>query len=646
MQKILFYSKDNQIIVADVDFTGYTLARKKAELQRMQHYYAQYDYVDLYQNFYNRSAKPNTEKNLLSLIDDQNTHFVNHYVKSFDYVKNRSAYRNSVGTNNFPNSVRKMNTLHFDCSLDDSAVPEFIKNLGFEIIPKDVSKDIDVDDQNFMDEFNKTKVRMDVSSTNRRIRVFRYHYTFTPADHARLRRLITDYNSLSPRPDIKEYCSQMDNCRDRKLFNVYTGEILFTQNKEAFAHHEFHHIKNRMVFQGILCKPNVKRLTAENTYRLEVENERSAYLSQTIEAINRYLRGGNFNDYSMFDDYTKNLPEKLKAMTNAQKVSYLTDMNNIVNSALKHFESSRRDYYDENQFPNTTETSLLWQPVDAPEDLNGEQYRLIRSAYYSISVYNPATGKEEIRNLSKYIKPENEVQINAEQMQNIVEPAKERLNEKIEEYNADLQKPKIEVTLLDEARAFYRAGMRTPRIISDAQTINVADLLEGKPQPDEFISSATPPTQIPADNTGWSDDLQKYWSRFDGYNELAKNNLEYSFAIKNQEVRYTSKDKVSMSKSCEYEMYERLVKEPSGAKKAIYFEKTLSEDQALMLYVACINNGRRMRGAVPRDLSKIDTLTTIPKTERDKFKAKITPPSSYTSSAFSVSLPLNARIRQ
>ena len=64
-----------------------------------------------------------------------------------------------------------------------------------------------------------------------------------------------------------------------------------------------------------------------------------------------------------------------------------------------------------------------------------------------------------------------------------------------------------------------------------------------------------------------------------------------------------------------------------------------------MLYVACINNGRRMRGAIPRDLSKIDTLTTIPKTERDKFKAKITPPSNNASVSLGQSLSSKAKTR-
>ena len=135
--------------------------------------------------------------------------------------------------------------------------------------------------------------------------------------------------------------------------------------------------------------------------------------------------------------------------------------------------------------------------------------------------------------------------------------------------------------------------------------------------------------------------MQKYWSGFEGYKETAKNNEEYSFKIKNQAVKYTSPNNVKMGKTCHYEMYKRLIEEPSNAKATIRFENTLSEDQALMLYVACVNAGRKMRGNIPTDLSKIDSMITIPQAERDKFKSLTTAPENRTTT---VSRPLNPAI--
>jgi hypothetical protein len=363
---------------------------------------------------------------------------------------------------------------------------------------------------------------------------------------------------------------------------------------------------------------------------LEVENERTAYLSETIECINRYLKGGNFSDYSAFDNFCADLPEKIKNMTDSQKVAYLTDMDKIVNYALERFADKKRDWYDENQFKSTTQSSLLSQPMDVPEDLNGEQYRLICSAYYSIAVYNPATGKTETRNLAKYIAPENDVQINSEQRRKIIWPAKRKLQDKLDDFHKDSQGKNL--NLLEEARTFYRRQMRTPRVIAEVQTINVADLVDGKAQPDDHNPAPTPPTPVADDKAGWSDELQKYWSKFEGYKQINKNNNEYSFAIKNQDVCYTAENKVNLSRNCKYEMYDRLVKEPSGAKRAILFKDTLSEEQALMLYVACVNNGRKMRGVLPKDLSLVETMEAIPQAERDKFKALTSQPGAHLTS--------------
>lgn len=629
-QKVMFYTKDNKIIISDIDFEGYDDTRKHLELQRIQHYFEQYSYNDIASHYNNRNNMPDAEKKILSLMDGANTAFVNGYSNGFDYVKNRSAYQNNVGASNFPSHAQKPNTLHFDYSISDSVVPEFIKNLGFTIEPEEVMTNINVDESDFLEKFNKQKARMDVSSNLKRVRIFRNHFTFPPADYVRLKKLINSYNALSPKPDMDEYRSSLANVRDQKLFYVYSRETEYLQNIETLIHHEFHHVKNRMVFNGMMNKPDVKRLTAENMYRLEVENERSAYLSETIECINRYLKKGDFSDYSAFDNFCADLPEKIKNMTDSQKVAYLTDMDKIVNYALEKFADKKRDWYDNNQFKSTTETSLLSQPMDVPEDLNGEQYRLMCSAYYSIAVYNPTTGKNEIRNLSKYIAPENDVQINSEQRRKIIWPAKRELQDRLNDFRMDSQG--IDLSLLEEARAFYRRQMRTPRIIAEAQTINVADLVDGKAQPDEHNPAPTPPTPVADDKAGWSDELQKYWSKFEGYKEVNKNNNEYSFAIKNQDVCYTAENKVNLSQNCKYEMYDRLVKEPSGAKRAILFKDTLSEEQALMLYVACVNNGRKMRGVLPKDLSLVETMEAIPQAERDKFKALTSQQSAHLTS--------------
>lgn len=625
-QKVMFHTKDNGLIVADIDFSAYSETRRRVELNRWQHYFLQFTYDEISQKHKNPDSIPDAELDFFSAIDTKNTKFIRKYMHPFNYTKNRAAYGNYVEPANFAPEVLKPHTLHFDYSLPEDAIPEFVKNLGFQIIPVEREENIDVDASNFEDELAKQKVRMQVSSEKRIVQIYRYHYIFPPADYARLRRMINDYENLSPKPDILEYRNSIANHRERRLFNVYAKEKHYLKNIETMAFHEFHHIKNRMVFNGIFLKDKAKRLTPENTYRLEVENERSAYLAETMECINRYLKGGNLDDYSAFDNFCQDLPDELQTMTDAQKVAYLTDMDKIVNWSLEHFEATKRKFYDKNQFNDTTKNYLCAQPFDLPEDVSGEQFRLMRSAYYSIAVYNPATGRTETRSLSHYIKPENEVQITAKNIADIIEPAKQKYESKKQDFITASNTAGVDANLLDEARAAMRHSLRAPHVISEAQTINVADLVEGKPLADEHTPTSSP--HIPDDNAGWSDELQKYWSGFEGYKETAKNNEEYSFKIKNQAVKYTSPNNVKMGKTCHYEMYKRLLEEPSKANATVRFENTLSEDQALMLYVACVNSGRKMRGNIPTDLSKIDSMITIPQAERDKFKSLTTPPAS------------------
>ena len=655
-QKIMFYTKDNRIVVADVDLSAYDDTRKRLELNRIQHYFAQYSSADISDNYNKRASKSDSEKALLSLMDKANTDYVNRYVHGFPYAKNPAEYKNRVKPNNFPTNVKKQHTLHFDYSVSDSDVPEFIKNLGFHILPNEQLVKIDIDDPDFDDKRNKQKTIMDVITGSRLVRIFRYHYKFPPADYIRLQKLITQYKSLSPKPDITEWKNQLKDKRDKKLFAIYAAEITYIEDEEAnFLYHEFHHVKNKLIFDGIYCKPDAKRLTAENAYRLAMENERSAYLAQTVKAVNAYLKGGDLHDYSMFDNFSNNLAIKLVTMSDSQKVAYLSDLKNVVNYALEEFETKKRKFYNETQFADRTAANgtiikgmvsqyMTAQPLDVPEDTSGEQYRLMRSAFYSMSVYNPTTGKTEVRSLAQYILPKNEIRITAEEMKDIVKPAKDKLKDKLKKFSDDSRESGINPDLLDEARAFYRNHMRSPRVIYDAETINVADLIDDKSLSagESAVAPATSApaiSPVPSDKAYWSDDLQKYWSKFDDYKEKAKNNAEYSFSIKEQEMCYTSKTSVLFSDSCNYEMYDRFVKEPSNAGKPIRFAETLSKEQALMLYVACINNGRRVRGAIPKDLSAIDSMTSVPQAERDKFKAKNTPPAAKPNAAPHLLLP-------
>ena len=53
------------------------------------------------------------------------------------------------------------------------------------------------------------------------------------------------------------------------------------------------------------------------------------------------------------------------------------------------------------------------------------------------------------------------------------------------------------------------------------------------------------------------------------------------------------------------------------------FKDTLTKEQALKLYVACVNNNRQMKGALPKDFSQLVNLKGIPAEDLKKCQQSI-----------------------
>ncbi|MBQ4400262.1 MAG: hypothetical protein II830_03085, partial [Alphaproteobacteria bacterium] len=227
--------------------------------------------------------------------------------------------------------------------------------------------------------------------------------------------------------------------------------------------------------------------------------------------------------------------------------------------------------------------------------------------------YNPKTGKEESVSLSKYITPDLEVEISDEIRRKMINHAQGVLQNDTEEFIKNKDENNINMDLLIPAKSLIRGAMLSLSCVNEIDGIAVGRLPEGK------LPETTGEKPIPDDKAYWSDDLQKYWSKFDGYKEIAKNNREYSFELNDSKVSYTDKNHVNVGSSADFDLYVKLLKEPSSKNNVIKFAPTLSKEQALMLYIACTNYGRKMSGQVPTDLSGIDNLQGIPPEEMNKF---------------------------
>ena len=53
------------------------------------------------------------------------------------------------------------------------------------------------------------------------------------------------------------------------------------------------------------------------------------------------------------------------------------------------------------------------------------------------------------------------------------------------------------------------------------------------------------------------------------------------------------------------------------------FKDTLTKEQALKLYVACVNNNRQMKGTLPKDFSQLRKLKGVPAEDLKKCQQSI-----------------------
>ena len=245
-------------------------------------------------------------------------------------------------------------------------------------------------------------------------------------------------------------------------------------------------------------------------------------------------------------------------------------------------------------------------PMSAEYDTNREEFFKRRSLYYRYELYNPQSGNYEYKNFTPFINSSREVYLSQDNITNIIEPCRQIVTRRLAEFNRDKSRGEINPMLVEEAKALMRDNLHKSRLINNINGIEVSDLADDNRQP------VSQPAQQPRNPTVWSRGLEAYWSKFEGYKEIANTEREYSFSIKEGTIKYTEQSKVQVSKDAQYDAYVKLLQEPSNKSKPIIFKDTLTEEQALKLYVACVNSNRIMKGAVPRDLKKLSSLRDIP----------------------------------
>ena len=609
-ERVIFATKDNKAIVYNLEY--------EIPEERSQNFFAARDYFanitwNEYGYFYNNRSS-DAHKKILEATDPKNSQFLHDEIRSYRYVRQRELYDNELQTDDYSGPLSPFFE-GVDHSVDDAKVPEVIKSLGFGIEPEDREVEVTFNDSTGEYEY-KTFGDMQVCTDKRCITIYRNHFKFTSsADKAKMQALIARYRaekSINPQLSLDQFTLSLSSNKERSLFRIYSHEIEMTEQRDTYLAHEFKHVMNKIFSDSLYLNRGDVRLNIEDAYKLAVEDERSAYLSQVVNCVNKYLQKGDWGDYSMFDNESYWLGQHLSQITDpAQRRLFAMNPANWVNMEMESFETSHRAQYVENQFKNNLEYAVDNMPMSVKEETDHKVFEKIQRLYYVYKIYNPDTGRMETKNLFDCIDDEHQVNISADEYTDIIKPCNDRLTKRLVDFQAAAHADDYDLSLVGVARQVLNDEMHQPRFVGTDEALGVATLdLENQPQ-----------QNVPDDQADWSNDLQQYWSQFAGYREVAKNNDVYSFAINNDQVSYSSTHDVAISRGSQYETYKRLMAEPSNRGRAVNFAKTLSEEQALRLYVACVLSGNKPIGEIPTDFSRLDTLNDIPADELQKFKA-------------------------
>ncbi|MCQ2735028.1 MAG: hypothetical protein MJ212_03655, partial [Alphaproteobacteria bacterium] len=198
--------------------------------------------------------------------------------------------------------------------------------------------------------------------------------------------------------------------------------------------------------------------------------------------------------------------------------------------------------------------------------------------------------------------------------------ARNALQEKINKTSEDAAQGKINTSLVEMARSLMRDSLNQTTFLNEIDNFRITSLYDNSNENDPNLQ---PQHEIPCDHADWSDDLQRYWQQVEGYREISKNNLEYKFAINNATISYKNRHEAEVSDNAGYDLYVKMLSEPTNINRKVEFLDTLKEEQALTLYVACINSGRIPTGNVPTDLSKIDGMASIPEEAKQIFRQRM-----------------------
>lgn len=341
--------------------------------------------------------------------------------------------------------------------IQDDEVPNIIKNLGLSLRKENVythmewnekEQDVILRDENGEEtSFSNLGIANDSE-----IVLYDEILCLSNKDYKTINSIISAINNKATSETSASILKKLP-IGDILLYAKYTKYKNNCLSRKKVIFHELKHIKSQLLVENRELKPNSKRLSVEDIYRINVEDERSAYLEETMSSISQYLQKGKYEDFSMFTKEDSWLVKTLKQQSPQNIEEKLCDYNYIVNETLKNWDNDYASKYHAPMIEHCTYQARSC-PLSKEEDKNRSEFFLQRSIMYSTQVFNPKTKKHEIKDLSKFIK--NDIEIDNKVVEDIINPCKKIIKNRKKDRNDSKDIGEVDEAIIVEARDMSR----------------------------------------------------------------------------------------------------------------------------------------------------------------------------------------------
>ncbi len=416
--------------------------------------------------------------------------------------------------------------------------------------------------------------------------------------------------------------------REQNLYLIISQAHAKQKHKHSAFIHECKHFKNHFLRDRRQIKEGTPKLSCEDIYRINVEDERSAEVAVLIEAVNNYFKNNNDDLLNTVRHDNPWLDNLLKGKTTEEIKSILSDHTLLINSSIKNWNKNYTAQYNM-QFENLC-LQHAQSYTSRPDDVNHEEYNRQRSLFYSFEVYNPQT---ETKDLSKLITVD--VDIN-EESREIIEKSQERRKIASETIN----KPGWREPLLDAIK--HAEEMLREKIREADSSLNLNDRQTEK-QPNSKISveenisepknkpQATPDKEFAKPYRQFYQNIAKQEKSQYSEDETSpyykakltrKNGEELNIvATSENRISLGSKDKDKKPKIPDYKDFNDLALLAKKTGQKIIFGDIKSPEFKARLMLACLENNIEMSN-LP-DISELKGIEPETKERLKKQKEKI-----------------------